>query len=230
MPEHTIPKALVERIRTGRAALVVGAGIGLSTWKQLLERMNEELARRGYEGDEAAAKDVAKLLHKGSLRRAAGFLGRALGEDTCDAILADTWSTTELPPVARALAKLPLRQVWTTFPGDVLERAMREEQPEGWPEPQVVTYGQLDQLDPRRRYLLKLLGDFDSYVVTPTSVRRALAKRAELGELVAELYRDGALVFVGFRFGDPDLAALLDRVLGALAARGVTYRTGHSGG
>jgi tetratricopeptide (TPR) repeat protein len=216
MPEHTIPEALVERIRAGRAALVVGAGIGVSTWKQVLERMNDELARRGYEGDEAAAKDVAKLLHKGSLRRAAGFLGRALGEDSCDALLADAWAGGEPPPVARALAKLPLRQVWTTFPGDLLERAMVDGLPAGWPEPRVVTYAALEALDPRRRYVLKLLGDFDNYVVTPTSVRRALAQRAELRALVADLYRDGALIFVGFRFGDPDLAALLDHVLGAL--------------
>ena len=43
MPEHTIPESLIEQIRAGRAVLVVGAGIGLASWKQLLERMNEEL-------------------------------------------------------------------------------------------------------------------------------------------------------------------------------------------
>jgi hypothetical protein len=76
MPEHTIPESLVEAIKAGRAALVVGAGIGVPSWKQLLERMNKELETRGRDGDAAAAKDLDKLLHKGNLVRAVGFLAR----------------------------------------------------------------------------------------------------------------------------------------------------------
>src|SRR5258705_10926939 len=91
MPEHTIPESLVDAIKAGRAALVVGAGIGVPSWKQLLERMTKELEARGRDGDDAAAKDVAKLLHKGSLVRAVGFLARALGEEPCDRIVEETW-------------------------------------------------------------------------------------------------------------------------------------------
>ncbi len=29
MPEHTIPESLIENIRSGRAVLVVGVGIGI---------------------------------------------------------------------------------------------------------------------------------------------------------------------------------------------------------
>src|SRR3954465_14151086 len=98
MPEHTIPESLIEQIRTGRAALVVGAGIGVPSWKQLLERMTKELETRGREGDDVAAQDVAKLLHKGSLVRAVGFLARTLGEETCDRIVEEMWKTPpELP-------------------------------------------------------------------------------------------------------------------------------------
>ena len=50
--------------------------------------------------------------------------------------------------------------------------------------------------------------------VTPRSVRRALARAADLRDYARELYVEGTLVFVGFRFGDPDLSALLDRVFG----------------
>ncbi len=210
MPEHTIPESLIERIRSGRAALVVGAGIGVPSWKQVLERMNEEL-----DADEAAHKDVAKLLHKGNLVRAAGFLARALGEESCDRIIKEAWATPdEIPPVAKAIAKLPFKQVWTTFPGELLETAMTADLPEDWPVPGVVTYGAVEEVDRRRRYLLKVLGDFDTYIVTPKSVRRALGGRPALRDFVRDLYADGALVFVGFRFGDPDLAALLDRVFG----------------
>ncbi|MEM9488851.1 MAG: SIR2 family protein, partial [Myxococcota bacterium] len=226
MPEHTIPESLIQTIKSGRAVLVVGAGLGLPSWKQLLEKMNDRLAEQGpaepnsangsnADVDANATKDVAKLLHKGSLARAAGFLARALGPEVCDEIVAATWSTPEpLPELAVALGKLPFRQVWTTFPGDVLERAMAADRPDDWPEPAVVTYREAAEISPRRRTLLKILGDFESYAVTPASLRRALASADELRQYAREFYRQGTLVLVGFRYGDPDLGALLDRVLG----------------
>ena len=105
MHEHTIPESLIEQIRTGKAALVVGAGIGVPCWKQLLERMTKALETRGREGDDAATKDLEKLLHKGSLVRAVGFLARALGEETCDRIVEETWAApVEMPALPKALA------------------------------------------------------------------------------------------------------------------------------
>ncbi|MCA9675893.1 MAG: tetratricopeptide repeat protein [Kofleriaceae bacterium] len=215
MPEHTIPETLIEQIKAGRAALVVGAGIGDASWKHLLERMTRELETRGRDGDDAAAKDLARLLHKGSLVRAVGFLARALGEDACDRLVEEAWQTPEaLPEVAKLLARIPIRHVWTTFPGDVLERALEEHSPEGWPATKVVTYQDLGELSRRRRTLIKMLGNFDSYVVTPRSVRRALSGAVDLREYARDFYVEGTLIFVGFRYGDPDLAALLDRVFG----------------
>lgn len=214
MPEHTIPESLVEAIKAGRAALVVGAGIGVPSWKQLLERMNKELEARGRDGDSAAAKDLDKLLHKGNLVRAVGFLARALGEETCDELVKETWkSPDETPAIAKVIAQLPFRHVWTTFPGDVLETALAE-RPEGWPESRVVTYQELGGLSRRRRALVKMLGNFDTYVVTPRSVRRALSRAVDLRDYARDAYVEGTLVFIGFRFGDPDLSALLDRVFG----------------
>ena len=215
MPEHTIPGSLIENIRSGRAALVVGAGFGVASWKQLLERMNERLRTRGQAGDEESAKDVDKLLHKGSLVRAAGFLGRTLGEQVCDQLAKETWKTpAEVPPIAAALAQLPFKQVWTTFPGDALETAAMLAQPQDWPDLRVATYQQIEDVNTRRRTLVKVLGDFDSFVVTPKSVRKALSGAEALREYIRDFYSDGSLVFVGFRYGDPDLAALLDRVFG----------------
>lgn len=216
MPEHTIPESLLHNIRNGRAALVVGAGVGVPSWKQLLERMNEELRSRGTDAATAAAKDVDKLLHKGNLTRAAGFLGRQLGEQACDRIVAEVWqSPDDLSDAARLLARLPFRQVWTTFPGDVLERAMEAELPDGWPLPRLLTYQDAMDLDPRRRTLLKILGDYDSFIATPKSIRRALSAADDLREAIRPFYTGGSLLLVGFRYGDPDLAALLDRVFGA---------------
>jgi len=215
MPEHTIPESLIEQIRTGQAALVVGAGIGVPSWKQILERMTKALDTRGREGDEAATKDLEKILHKGSLVRAVGFLARALGEDVCDKIVEEMWTApAEMPALPVTLAKLPFRHVWTTFPGDLLEHAFESHSPESWPPARVVTYQELGELSPRRRTLVKMLGNFDSYVVTPRSVRRALSRAVDLRDYARKLYVEGSLVFVGFRYGDPDLSALLDRVFG----------------
>ena len=230
MHEHTIPESLIEQIRTGRAALVVGAGIGVPSWKQMLERMTKALETRGREGDEAATKDLEKLLHKGSLSRAVGFLARALGEDVCDRIVQEMWAApAETPAIPKILATLPFRHVWTTFPGDILEHAFETSSPDGWPPTRVVSYQELGELSPRRRTLVKMLGNFDTYVVTPRSVRRALSHAVDLREYVRELYVEGSLVFVGFRYGDPDLSAMLDRVFGMFEPpKGTHYFLGAS--
>jgi tetratricopeptide (TPR) repeat protein len=190
--------------------------------------MTQTLAARGREGDEAICKDLDKLLHKGSLVRAVGFLARSLGEDACDKIVEEMWQTpAETPALARALATLPFRHVWTTFPGDVLERALETGSPADWPPARVVTYQELGELSPRRRTLVKMLGNFDTYVVTPRSVRRALSHAVDLRDYARQLYVEGTLVFVGFRYGDPDLAALLDRVFGMFEPpRGAHYFLG----
>lgn len=228
MHEHTIPESLIDQIRSGKAALVVGAGLGVPSWKQLLERMTKALETRGREGDDAATKDLEKLLSKGSLVRAVGFLARSLGEETCDRIVSEMWaSPAEVPALPKALAALPFRHIWTTFPGDILEHALETQSPEEWPSARVVSYQELGALSPRRRTLVKMLGNFDTYVVTPRSVRRALSRAVDLREYARDLYVEGSLVFVGFRFGDPDLSALLDRVFGMFEPpRGTHYFLG----
>lgn len=228
MHEHTIPESLIEAIRSGKAALVVGAGIGVPSWKHLLERMTKALESRGREGDDVATKDLEKLLHKGSLSRAVGFLARALGEEACDKIVMETWASPgETPALPKTLAQLPFRHIWTTFPGDVIETALDSQSPADWPSARVVTYQELGELSLRRRTLVKLLGNFDTYVVTPNSVRRALSRAVDLRDYARKLYVEGSLVFVGFRYGDPDLSALLDRVFGMFEPpRGTHYFLG----
>lgn len=227
MQEHTIPESLIDQIRSGRAALVIGAGVGVPSWKHLLERMNKALQARGRDGDDVAAKDLDKLLQKGSLVRAIGFLARALGEESCDKIVAETWTEINTAQTPKAIAQLPFRHVWTTFPGDALQDALVNDSPQAWPQPRVVTYKELGELSLRRRTLVKILGNFDSYVVTPHSVRRALSRAVDLREYAREFYVEGTLVFVGFRHGDPDLSALLDRVFGTFEPpRGKHYFLG----
>lgn len=228
--DHAIPEALVAQIRAGRAAIVVGSELGVAGWDALLARLTAVLASRGRDGDVAAAADVERLLAQGNQVRAVGFLARALGDDVGQRVVGELWGGAEAgtgavaSPLATAVAQVPVRHVWTTFPGDQLARALEHESPAGWPPPRVATYLQLGELSLRRRTLVHVLGDLDSYVVAPGSVRRALSGAVDLRAYARTLYVEGALVFVGFRDGDPDLAALLDRVVGVFEPpRGTHY-------
>ena len=194
MPEHTIPKSLLENIRGGHAALVVGAGVGLPSWKEVLERLNQTLRDRGQSGDEAAAKDVEKLLHKGNLVRAAGFLGRSLGAEICDRVIAEMWKDAR-----RASRDREGDSVSAHPPGvdDLPRRASRagdgRRASRGMAEPQVVTFENAAQIDVKRRTLLKVLGDFDRFIATPASIRKALAGADDLRRLIKPFYAEGSL-------------------------------------
>ncbi|HEY4238549.1 MAG TPA: tetratricopeptide repeat protein [Kofleriaceae bacterium] len=190
--------------------------------------MTKALEQRGRDGDDAAAKDLEKLLHKGNLVRAVGFLARSLGEEACDEIVKEMWAApAEIPAIPKALAQIPVRHIWTTFPGDILEHALETESPPDWPPSKTVSYTDLGELSARRRTLVKLLGNFETYIVTPASVRRALSRAVDLRDYARKLYVEGSLVFVGFRYGDPDLSALLDRVFGMFEPpRGTHYFLG----
>ncbi|MBI4510814.1 MAG: tetratricopeptide repeat protein [Deltaproteobacteria bacterium] len=235
MAENQISHSLIERIRSGRAALVVGSSIGsfagMPSWKKLLERMREELEKRASPGDHEAAADVAAFLKKGRLVTAAGFLGRTLGSEACDKVIADSWLARDsVPDALHVLGRIPVRAIWTVHPGDIVERAVQLGSPDGWPAPCLASYETGADLDTRRRYVLKLLGDIknpSSYVLVATSVRRALSSASAYRSILEDLYRDGTLIFVGFRHGDPDLHALLERVLGMFEPpRGEHYFVG----
>lgn len=231
MAENQIPQTLIDRIRAGRAALVIGPSIGalagLPSWKKILERLREELEQRGRPGDKEAAEDCHTLVKKGRLIAAAGYLARNLGGTACDTVIADAWKTpAELPDTIKVLGRIPVKAIWTTHPGDLIERAVQAGSPDLWPSPRVASYEDAGTLDTKRRYILKCLGDLakpDSYVVVPTSVRRALSSAAAYRAILQELYRDGALCFIGFRHGDPDLHAMLDRVFGSFELPAVEH-------
>jgi tetratricopeptide (TPR) repeat protein len=227
---HAIPESLIERIRAGRAALVLGSSIGalagMPSWKKLLDKLREAVEQRGKEGDAKAAEDVAGLLKKGRLTTACGFLARDLGGEACDTIIAEAWKSPDiLPESAKVLGRVPIKAIWTTFPGDFVERAVQSGSPDLWPAARVGTYQNAGELEPRRRHILKLLGDLanGSYVVIPTSVRRALANAQAFRDRLQDLYNDGALIFVGFRVGDPDLQALFDKVFGSFEVPAVEH-------
>ncbi len=216
-----IPERLLARLRAGRAALVVGASFGaaagLPGWGVILGKLAEELGAV----DSAAAEDARALIDDGRHAAAAAILWRGLGAAACEAVLASSWRGPEsLPAAALALARVPVRAVWTTFPGDLVERALAAGAPREWPEARVVTIDAADRPDLRRRHVLRLLGDLGGYAITSAAARRLLPPSAKVRGLVGELYHDGALLLVGFDPEDPDLHVLLERLLGALEPPG----------
>ncbi len=219
-PDFVIPDHIIDRIRDGRCALVVGSSFGalagLSSWKKVLERLRWMLAERGGAGDAEGAEDVGALLKKGRLVSAANYLGRTLGGAACEAVFAEEWrSPDKLPAPARLIGGLPVRAVLTTHPGDLVEKSLAAGSPEEWPAARVASHENAGDLDVRKRYVLKLLGDLTregSYAVESSAVRRTFAPAGPAREILQDLYRNGTLVFIGFRFGDPDFHALLDRV------------------
>jgi tetratricopeptide (TPR) repeat protein len=227
---ENIPSTLIDRMRAGRAGLVVGTAFGalagLPSWKKVLEKLRETLEHRGRPGDKEAAEDLQALIKKGRFASAIGFLSRTLGNDSCDAILRELWRTPAvLPDAVKALGRLPAKAVWTTFPTDLVDRALAEGSPPGWPLARSASYDDAGQLNTRQRYIIKALGQIDdgSYVVVPSSLRKALPTAVAYRSILEDLYRDGALLFLGFRHGDPDLTAILDRVLGGFEPPSVDH-------
>jgi tetratricopeptide (TPR) repeat protein len=193
-----VPADLVDKIRQGRAALVVGASFGVLAgqvgWRELLSRLAGEL------DDKPARTDVEARLAEGRLASAAGYLWRTLG-DRAGELAADTFRTPErLGAAARLLGRIPVRAVWTTHPGTLVEKAITTGSPEGWPAPRVLGPTDSDEIDLKRRQVVKLLGSGAAYsILKPSPAARA----------IAELHGQGALLLVGFGVDDPDLRAIL---------------------
>ena len=205
-----IPERLLQRVRAGRAALIVGGAYGsvagLPGWKAVLGRLVDDLGAV----DSAAAEDALELVEEGRLAAAAAILWRGLGAAACEAALGQLWRSPEaLPPAALALARVPLRAIWTTQPGDLVERAVAAGSPREWPEARPVAIDVADRPDLRRRHVMKLLGDGTGYALTSPAARRLLPPSAKARGPIGDLYHEGALLLVTPEplQGGPDLLA-----------------------
>jgi len=92
-----------------------------------------------------------------------------------------------------ALGRLPVAAIWTVGPVEAVARAVADGAPDDWPERPVVS--------------LFAAG------AGARAARQAFADAPGLQARVAEIYRCGALVLVGFEADDPDLRVLLERIL-----------------
>ncbi len=212
---------VLERLRAGRLAIVVGAGLGAAghpAWPDLLARMADKLPPDQRE-------TAARALAQGRLAAAAGFLERRLGARACADILKAELPYGAAPPAAMAvLARLPVQVFISGSPGHVLERALAAHAGAGV-KPQVITARELE-LVPATRVCVKALGSADraeTLLLSVVAARKLVQDRAPLRRFLEDLWRSSTLLFVGFAADDPDLALLLDGLF-AFAGNGPRHQ------
>jgi tetratricopeptide (TPR) repeat protein len=213
-PMHPLPEALLERLKNRQAVLVTGLGCsalaGLPAWDALCERWTDQI------GDDGNKKVVLDLLHAGQVGSATALCRELVPEKAIIEILRDTFPVaTQVPPVLQALARAPWRGVittaqdalWTSALTGVAELAER-----------MVFAANAPALEKGRgRFLIQIFGRSDvpaSLCLAPFEIAAKIVATGAASYLEA-LHKKWSFVFVGFGPGDPDLAMLAGRLLGA---------------
>ncbi len=218
-----IPEQLVERARTGRVAIFVGAGCcrsaGLPGWEELLRR----LERRAEAEHLLNREDEGRL--KAWFRKADDFPRIAkLFKDRFPGRYRD-WMQDIFDPSAPAapllrppayfylLRSLPLTRVLTTNFDQLLEDALQP----GWTS---LTWQDADEL-PRflrsdRRLIFHAHGRADRFgtLVHTLDEYQELSGNAgrEAREFLLRIFESSTVLFLGYRLGDPVIRWLQDRL------------------
>ena len=214
---HLLPESLVLRLKTRQAVLVTGLTCaelaGLPGWPALLERLAEWIE------EEAAKREFLALLGSGQLATAAALLRDLVATDALSEVLVDTYpAATPVPETIRAVASAPWRGIIATGYDGLWAKALAEqgEKPE-----RLAFAASAASIEPGRgRFLLQLFGrpDLpDTLCLGPSEIAAKLVASGA-SQFLAGLYQKWSFVFLGFRPGDPDLAMLAGRLLGANAS------------
>ena len=211
---HLLPESLVERLKTRQAILVTGLGCaelaGLPTWIGLCERMAEWIE------DEAAKQTFLDLAQRGQLASAAALLRDLVASDALLEVLLDAYPiATEVPESIRTLARAPWRGIVTTGYDGLWATALAEPAEKS---ERLVLAAQAANLEPGRgRFLVQLFGRADvpeSLCLGPAEIAAKIVAPGA-SEFLVGLHKKWSFVFVGFGPGDPDLAMIAGRLLGA---------------
>ncbi|HEX7507044.1 MAG TPA: hypothetical protein VF550_09750 [Polyangia bacterium] len=209
-----LPEALLERLKNRQAVLVTGLGCtalaGLPAWTQLCERLADWI-----DGD-SDKQTVLDLLHAGHIATAVSLCRDLVPHNAQIEVLKDAYPlSTQVPAIVQAIAHAPWRGVITTTQDGLWMSALAGSAELAG---RLVFAANAPALETGRgRFLVQLFGRPD----VPTSLCLA---PFEIGpQIVATgasrylegLHKKWSFVFVGFEPGDPDLAMLAGRVLGA---------------
>ena len=209
-----LPEALLERLKNRQAVLVTGLGCstlaGLPAWPVLCERLADWIP------EDTSKQAVLDLLRAGQVATAVSLCRDLVPENALIEVLRDAYPmTTQVPAVLQAIASAPWRGIITTAQDALWTSALTgDTELTG----RMVFAANARALESGRgRFLVQIFGRHD----VPTSLCLA---PFEIGPKVvatgASSYLEGlhkkwSFVFVGFGPGDPDLAMLAGRVLGA---------------
>lgn len=211
-----IPAPLIDRLKTRSAVLVAGLGcaelVRLPGWPELGERF------AGWLEDEAARTHVRTLMTAGRWAAAFAAMRARLPEEVIVEVLKDAYPPqTEVPKSFARMGRIPWRGMITTAFDDLWDRVAEADKRQP---ARIFLPGDAGELEQHRgRFLLRLFGSLK----VPTSVCLApsdLRRQDSYGSLVSffgALAQKRCLVFVGFRPGDPDLAFVAQRLMGAAA-------------
>jgi tetratricopeptide (TPR) repeat protein len=213
---QAIPQALIDRVRAGRANLVVGLGCaalaGLPGWPETLRRIGAHL---GSQDAKRARKVVEELLGRGRRSAALAYLrGRVPPPALAEALREAFPPGLPVPEALALVAGLPWRAVLLTGFDDLWDRALAAA-----PQP----FSRLETLPPSGGppalppgCFLHVLGSpdqADTLCLAPGDLRRG-ERSTRLVPLVREAFRERSLVLIGFEPDDPDLNLLVHGLLG----------------
>jgi len=209
-----LPEALLERLMNRQAVLVTGLGCsalaGLPAWAPLCERLAEWI-------DEDPNKQaVLDLLRSGQVATAVSLCRALVSESAQIEVLRDAYPlSTPVPALLQAIAAAPWRGIITTAQDALWTSALTgDAELTG----RMVFAANAPALESGRgRFLLQLFGRQDvpaSLCLAPSEIGPKIVATGA-SSYVQALHKKWSFVFVGFGPGDPDLAMLAGRVLGA---------------
>ena len=211
---HPLPEALLERLKNRQAVLVTGLGCsalaGLPAWTELCGRWADWI------DDDGNKQAVLDLLRAGQLCAATALCRDLVPEEATVEVLRDAFPVaTEVPPALQAMARAPWRGIittaqdalWTSALTGVAELAER-----------MVFAANASALEKGPgRFLVQIFGRPDvpaSLCLAPFEIASKIVATGA-ADYLQGLHKKWSFVFVGFGPGDPDLAMLAGRLLGA---------------
>jgi len=215
---HALPDALVQRLRNRQAVLVAGAGCSelaqLPGWAALGQSFLQWVTA---DADKAALSD---LLQNRRMTSALALVRELFHDSTLGDVLADAYGRgVQVPAAISSVAHAPWRgliattfdPLWATALADDPEIASR-----------TAFAANASSLEHGHgRFLLQIFGRADvpaSLCLAPAEIPAKIGATGAAA-FVASLYHKWSFVFVGYRPDDPDLAMLVQRVLGATETR-----------
>ena len=211
MSKITVPSSLLKNMKAGSAAVIVGHDCDVSAWKNILADIKTEL-------NDSDSKEIISTIEQreknDGLSSALDVVVRFCGEQKTRSLLKKYLDKpSEQSDMLKVLSTLPFHHVWTTFPGDGIQKAFGHDA-----DSNVYSYDAIETIDltVHSQYILKLLGNFESYVISPKSFRAVSERMSGLRNFVRDIYTNGSLLFVGFKIDDPDFVIVLDKLLSVL--------------